>query len=196
MNAIPAIAPARGRRTLLLLLALLWAAPAAADELAAQAALCVTCHGENGLPADNTIPIINGQEYYYLYTQLKDFKAGRRANVVMSGIVQNLDREQMKALAQHFSAQSWPRTGYRTPEGVARQATAGLGAGQCVQCHLGGYEGSGAVPRLAGQFPTYLERTMLDLKGKIRGNAPDKSSLFRTYAEEDIVAMAEYLGGL
>ncbi len=37
---------------------------------------------------------------------------------------------------------------------------------------------------------------MLDLKGKIRGNAPDKSSLFRTYAEEDIVAMAEYLGGL
>ena len=196
MNAIPAIAPARGRRTLLLLLALLWAAPAAADELAAQAALCVTCHGENGLPADNTIPIINGQEYYYLYTQLKDFKAGRRANVVMSGIVQNLDREQMKALAQHFSAQSWPRTGYRTPEGVARQATAGLGAGQCVQCHLGGYEGSGAVPRLAGQFPAYLERTMLDLKGKIRGNAPDKSSLFRTYAEEDILAMAEYLGGL
>ena len=113
----------------------------------------------------------------------------------MSGVVQDLDKEQMKALAKHFSAQAWPHNAYRPPDGISGSATSALGAGQCVQCHLGGYEGSGAVPRLAGQLPAYLERTMLELKNKIRLNAPDKGSLFRTYGPDDIAVMAQYLAG-
>ena len=40
---------------------------------------------------------------------------------------------------------------------VAKAETA-TAAGQCVQCHLGGYEGNSRVPRLAGQKVSYLER--------------------------------------
>ncbi|MDH3452991.1 MAG: c-type cytochrome [Gammaproteobacteria bacterium] len=185
-----------GRGVLMILSAVLLAANVAAEELADQAALCETCHLENGQNTDTGVPIVHGQEYYYLYLQLKDFKAGRRANPIMNGIVQDLDKEQMKALATYFAGHSWPRTGYRASDVIDGKAKAGLSAGQCVQCHLGGYEGSGAVPRLAGQHPTYLERTMLEFKDKTRQNAPDKSSLLRTYQEEDIAAMAEYLGGL
>ena len=65
----------------------------------------------------------------------------------------------------------------------------------CVQCHLGGYEGNSRVPRLAGQHTAYLERTMLEFKNRIRMNAQAKGSLFATYDDVDIEALARYLAG-
>jgi cytochrome c553 len=139
-----------------LILWLLFLPSVQAVELTEKIEICAGCHGDNGLPAQKDIPIISGQEYYYLYVQLKDYKAGRRDAAV---------------------AQS--------------AATSGM----CVQCHLGGYEGSSRVPRLAGQQVAYLERTMLEFKNKIRMNAQAKGSLFATYGDEDIAAMARYLAG-
>ena len=68
-------------------------------------------------------------------------------------------------------------------------------AGQCVQCHLGGYEGDSRIPRLAGQYLEYLKNTMLDFKNKIRNNSPAKGSLLVSYSNDEIAAMAEYLAG-
>lgn len=167
-----------------------------ADELADTIGLCSGCHGAKGLPSDPTIPIIWGQEFYYLFVQLRDYKEGLRSNPIMSVIVQGLAEPRMRELAQHFSEKGWPRTGYRTPDGIETKAGRALGSGQCVQCHLGGYEGNSRVPRLAGQRTDYLERTMLDFKNKVRLNSPAKGSLLGTYEDADIAAMAMYLGGL
>jgi cytochrome c553 len=157
--------------------------------------LCVSCHGDGVPPEDPLIPIIAGQEYYYLYVQLRDYAAGRRENEIMSGIVVDLSKDEMKALAQHFSEQTWPETGFgASGESKLRGATA-ASAGQCPQCHLGGYNGNSRVPRLAGQTPTYLKATMLDFKYDRRNNAPDKSSLLESFPDEDIAAMAEFLAG-
>jgi len=183
--------------TALALFCLLVAPPVAADELLdVKLPLCVSCHGESGISEDGDIPILWGQEFYYLYVQLKDYKAGRRANEIMAEIVADLDREGMKALAQHFADQSWPGTAYRAPEDVESKALSALAAGQCVQCHLGGYEGNSRVPRLAGQQVDYLERTMLEFKNKVRLNSPAKGSLFAAYPDDQIKAMAQYLAGL
>ncbi len=170
--------------------------PASADGVESKATLCVSCHGENGLPSDPQIPIIAGQEFYYLYVQLKDYKAGRRANPIMQGIVAGLSKEEMQALAQHFADKPWPATGYQAPDTVTKVANPGLVAGQCVQCHLGGYEGNSRVPRLAGQQVGYLTHTMEQFKRKERLNSPAKNSLLKEYEAEAIAAMAEYLGGL
>ena len=180
-----------------LLLSVLLALPAAgrAEPPEEQLELCVACHGDDGRPTAPDIPIIWGQEFYYLYVQMKDYKAGRRENEIMSGIVADLSREEMKALAQHFAEQPWPSTVYRAPEGIAGQAESALGAGQCVQCHLGGYEGNSRVPRLAGQQTEYLERTMLEFKNKVRLNSPAKGSLLAAYPDGDITAMANHLAG-
>ena len=175
---------------------MLASAPAAPGELTEKITLCTSCHGDNGLPANPAIPIIWGQEFYYLYVQLKDYKAQRRANPVMGGIVADLDKQQMQALAQHFSEQPWPQTGYATPPDAVAPARSGLVAGQCVQCHLGGYEGNSRVPRLAGQQTTYLERTMTEFKTRVRLNSPAKGSLLAGYDDAVIAAMAGYLGGL
>jgi cytochrome c553 len=162
-----------------------------------QLELCTPCHGETGgEPLDPSFPIIAGQHLHYLYVQLKDFKAGRRANDIMGPISQELEKDQMLRLAEYFSLQSWPRTDYASdPEKAALGETATT-AGQCVQCHLGGYEGNSRVPRLAGQNPVYLERTMLDFKEKVRLNSAATSSLLKSFSDEQITGLAEFLGGM
>jgi cytochrome c553 len=170
---------------------------ATAAEIPAETlALCASCHGEAGVPTAADIPILWGQEFYYLYVQLKDYKAGLRANETMSGVVADLDKEAMQALAQHFSEQAWPSIGYTAPADEEGEALTALSAGQCVQCHLGGYEGNSRIPRMAGQQADYLKRTMQEFKNKIRLNSAAKGSLLASYSDDDIAAMARYLAGL
>ena len=157
---------------------------------------CFECHGENGASAQPEFPILAGQHLYYLYVQMRDFKAGRRANPEMQVIVAELSRDEMKSLAKYFSEQSWPNIGFRADPERARKGEIATVAGQCVQCHLGGYEGSSGTPRVAGQHPGYLEKTMRDFKTKVRANSPAKSSLMESYGTEDIAGMAEFLGNM
>lgn len=169
-------------------------APAAlADSLEDQVAVCATCHGENGMPVEPDTPILWGQEFYYLYVQLRDYNAGRRANEIMTGITAEMTKEEMQALAQYFADKPWPNTSFAASDAASSKGERALGAGQCSQCHLGGYNGNSRIPRLAGQQPHYLERTMLEFKNKVRLNAPDKGALMRAFSDEDIAAMAEIL---
>ncbi len=168
-------------------------APALAETVEEQAVVCAGCHGENGMPVQEDTPIIWGQEFYYLYVQLKDYNAGRRANDIMSGIATEMTKEQMQALAQYFAEKPWPATSFAASDAARSQGEKALGAGQCSQCHLGGYNGNSRIPRLAGQLPLYLERTMLEFKTKVRLNAPDKGALMRAFSDEEIAAMAEIL---
>lgn len=179
-----------------LILPLLASWPAQAVELDDKIEVCNGCHGDSGLPAQPDIPIIWGQEFYYLYVQLKDYQAGRRDNEFMTDIVADLSKKEMRALAQYFSEKSWPSIGYRTNGADVASAEVATNSGMCPQCHLGGYEGDSRVPRLAGQQPGYLERTMLEFKNRVRLNSQAKVSLFATYDDTDIGAMARYLAGL
>ena len=178
---------------LILFLFMPW--PAQAVDLNETIEVCTGCHGDNGLPTQSDIPIIWGQEFYYLYVQLKDYKAGRRDSEFMTDIIGDLSKEEMQALAQHFSEKKWPSNVFRANDTDVAIAESAVSSGMCVQCHLGGYEGSSRVPRLAGQQTAYLERTMLEFKNKIRMNAQAKGSLFATYDDADLGALARYLAG-
>ena len=185
---------------LTILLMLSWYHHANADEaeyasILIQIKQCAFCHGDNGATLQPTIPILSGQHFYYLYVQLKDFKSDLRKNNIMGPIASQLEKPQMKLLAKYFSEQDWPDIGYRANSAAEIQGETATGAGQCVQCHLGGYEGDSRIPRLAGQHPEYLIKTMTDFKYKNRLNSAAKSSLFVSYSEDDIKAMSEYLAG-
>ena len=189
------------RGVLSVFLILSWSHQASAADEAEYASIlpqtkqCAACHGENGSTLQPTIPILSGQHFYYLYVQLKDFKSGLRENAIMGPISAQFDKSQMKLLAKYYSEQDWPNLGYRADSAAEIQGETATGAGQCVQCHLGGYEGDSRIPRLAGQHPEYLQSTMSEFKHKKRMNSPAKSSLFVSYSEEDIKAMSEYLAG-
>jgi len=183
---------------LLCLTSALLSYPLAAQEVdvSAKVQVCFACHGPEGASTQANYPILAGQQEYYLYVQMKDFQAGRRENAEMAPMLANLTRDEMKAIAKYFAGQSWPRLEVTTdPEHMKAGRTAAA-AGQCPQCHLGGYNGNSRVPRLAGLHPEYLAKTMLDFKAKRRNNSPAKSSLMESFSEEDILAMAQYIGSL
>jgi len=179
--------------TVVVALLLLFGVDAGANGLAEKAEICAVCHGVAGLPTRPDVPIIWGQEFYYLYVQLKDYKAGRRHNAEMSGIAATLSKQEMRDLAQHFASQAWPATRFTAESADITRGESATAAGLCTQCHLGGYEGNSRIPRLNAQQAAYLERTMLEFKNKIRLNSAAKSSLMAAYGEEEIAAMARYL---
>jgi cytochrome c553 len=184
----------------LLLLALLGVADAMSGNASAEtfeekAAACAGCHGEQGKPPERDAPIIWGQQTGYLYIQLRDYKNGDRKNEAMNALAAEMSREEMLALAEHFSRKPWPRSEHRTPEAEVPRARRAIAAGQCVECHLAGYLGHSVIPRLAGQQFEYLRKTMIDFKTKTRANNSAMTDLFKTYSDEELAAMASYLAG-
>jgi len=157
--------------------------------------LCATCHGDNGIPKVPDSPIIWGQHQGYLYVELRDFKTGLRKSDIMQPIAAGMEKADMLALAKYFSEKEWPRTGYETNDADRSAGERIATAGMCTQCHLGGFLGTGTIPRTGGQTEAYLHKTLLDFKTRARGNNPDKSTLLASYSDEDLTAMARYLAG-
>jgi cytochrome c553 len=157
---------------------------------------CEVCHGESGASTQQQYPILAGQEFYYLYVQLKDFKSGLRSDPIMGPLASALDQDTMKLVATYFSEKQWPPTNISVDEQNSNTGRTVIAAGQCVACHLGAFHGNSRVPRLAGQHPDYLAKTMLDFKSRARNNAPDKGSLLATFTDEQLKAVAQYLGAL
>ena len=169
------------------------------DEFAAVAGLiktCEVCHGEFGASVQQQYPILAGQEFYYLYVQLKDFKSGLRADPIMGPLASVLEKEQMQLVAKYFSEQTWPKTDYVSTDARTQSGRTVITAGQCVACHLGAFHGNSRVPRLAGQHPDYLAKTMLDFKSKSRNNSPAKGSLLGSFEDQQISDVACYLSSL
>jgi cytochrome c553 len=178
--------------------ALLSAASAAwADAIADKAEVCGACHGEKGLPAESAIPIIWGQNEGYLYLELRDFQKGARKNDQMTPIAQSLSKEDALALAAYFAGKPWPKTG--APSATKADEAAAMTAIKsvvCGSCHLEQFQGDSSIPRLAGQQPDYLAKTMTEFRDRTRANNPGMSDLMNTVTPEQISAMSAYLAGL
>jgi len=74
---------------------------------------CSSCHGVNGSGFQNGKPMMGpkliGQSAEKLYKDLTDFKAGRKENMVMRGLLLKLNEEDLKRLADEigeFSARA------------------------------------------------------------------------------------------
>lgn len=165
-------------------------------EIAGLIKTCEVCHGAFGASEQQQYPILAGQEFYYLYVQLKDFKSGLREDPVMGPLASSLEKDTMQLVANYFSQQTWPNTEYVADERMAQSGKKVIVAGQCVACHLGAFHGNSRVPRLAGQHPDYLAKTMLDFKSKMRKNSPAKGSLLASFSDEEITDVACYLSSL
>jgi len=170
---------------------------ARADDIAEKAALCAACHGDKGMPLDASIPILWGQNEGYIYLELKDMKKGARKNDQMEGIVKDMSREDMLALAAYFAAKPWPTLPQpRAAKADLEHFDSMANSAGCTGCHQAGYIGAGTQPRLAGQSSAYLEKTMLDFRSGARANNSWMTDLLKTYSPEDVAQMARVLGGM
>lgn len=171
--------------------------PGAAETIEEKAAVCMACHGENGVPIDKSIPAIFGQNEGYIYIELRDMKKGARKNEQMAPIVGNMSRDDMFALAAYFTAKPWPNlTQPRASAGDAKRFASMAASAQCPQCHQAGYIGAGTQPHLAGQSLDYLTKTVLDFRSGARANNDWMRDLLRTFSEDDVKLMARVLAGM
>lgn len=170
---------------------------AGTDSIADKAAVCNACHGVSGVPISKEIPIIWGQHAGYIFLNLRDFQSGARKSEVMAPIATTLSSSDMLALGEYFEKKPWPDLEQpRSQADVAARAAAVAASGQCTSCHLSGFLGDSANPRLAGQSNDYLDKTMRDFHDGSRGNNPWMAALLKTFSDDDIDALAHYLGGL
>lgn len=76
------------------------------DGVSAEAApqACVSCHGADGISQLLDAPNLAGETNIYIDTQLKAFKRGQRQHDVMSEVAKNLSDDEIRALADWYSA--------------------------------------------------------------------------------------------
>jgi cytochrome c553 len=169
---------------------------AQAQNIEEKAQVCSACHGENGVPAEQSfpVPVIWGQNFGYLFAQLRDFKSGARKSEQMGAIAQTLDQADLMPLAQYFSKKPWPNLEQpRSPEdivGTIKRVNAGA---VCTSCHLRDLKGDTATPRLAGQTQAYLHKIMLDFASGTRSNNDGMTAFMKGLAAQDIAAVAAWL---
>jgi cytochrome c553 len=169
----------------------------AADDIEQKAQLCATCHGADGVPINNTTPVIWGQDEGYLYLQLRDFQKGTRKSPLMEPIVAGLEKQDMYDLATYFTNKKWPNLGQPSASAdVAAKAESAAKSIGCRGCHLDHFQGDGTTARLAGQWQEYLLSQMLAFRDGSRSNNPGMSDLMKATPKEDLEPLSKYLAGL
>jgi cytochrome c553 len=171
--------------------------PAQTDAVRAKAQVCVACHGPDGNSQNPAYPILAGQTWRYIYIELKDFKAGRRSDPVMSPIAQTLSPEDMIALGNFFAAQKPLPIAFQADGAKVEAGRKTSDAVLCPMCHLGGFVGQNDIPRVAGQYPQYVKKQLEDFKTRRRTNdAGNMTSVAATLSEQDIENLSQYIANL
>jgi len=167
--------------------------------------VCTVCHGADGNSPIPANPSLAGQHSTYIYKQLSDYKAGRRKNAVMSGMVSNLSDSDMRNLAAYFAAQK-PKPGTAQDRTLAaagqklyRGGVSDSRVPACAGCHSPNGAGIPAqFPRLAGQHRDYTSAQLQSFRSGERDN--DANAMMRTIAsrlsDKEITALSDYLSGL
>ncbi len=171
----------------------------------AKAAACAACHGADGNSTNPDWPKVAGQHPKYVEKQLMDFKAGRRVNAMMTGMVAPLSEQDMADLAAFYAAKA-PTGGFASEERVAlgekiyRGGNAATGVPACMSCHgpTGAGDPLGAIPALSGQHAKYIAAQLIAFREGERSNDPKAMmrDVARWMTREEIQAVAEYVAGL
>lgn len=180
-------------------------APAKPDPAKGQekAAMCAACHmsdGSRGAPAN---PILAGQHADYIVKQLTEFKAGKRANPIMSGMVAALNEEDMRNVAAFYSGKSaQPGTSrnkdlVQLGEKIYRGGIAAKQVPACAGCHSPNGAGIPAqYPRVAGQHAEYSEAQLVAFRSGQRANSTQMAAIAARLSDNEIKAIADYMAGL
>jgi cytochrome c553 len=171
--------------------------------------ICVACHGADGTSPLANFPHIAGQNPEYIEKQIVNFKKGLREDPTMTAMAASVPDEEVANVAAWFAQQQ-----IRTPATPAQDKSADVitrgkklwragdlarGVPACAACHGASGHGIPAqYPRLAGQFPEYIETQLKNFRTETRTNDPE--SMMQVIAgklsDKDIEAVSHYAAGL
>jgi cytochrome c553 len=165
--------------------------------------VCAACHNADGNSVITLNPKLAGQHPEYLVKQLTEFKSGKRANAVMSGMAAMLSDEDMKGVAAYFSNQNLVLGKAKTNgagslgEKIYRGGIASTNVPACAACH--GANGAGIpkqFPRLGGQHSDYTLAQLRTFRTGERANAPMMMAIATKMTDSEMAAVADYIQGL
>jgi cytochrome c553 len=70
------------------------------------AALCTSCHGQDGIAIAPMYPSLAGQHIDYLARAIDEYQTGGRKNPIMKGFAANLSAQDIAAITKYFSSQT------------------------------------------------------------------------------------------
>ncbi len=165
--------------------------------------VCAACHAADGNSVVTLNPKLAGQHPEYLEKQLTEFKSGKRANAVMSGMAASLSDAEIKELAAYFAAkklnpgQAATNGAGSVGEKIYRGGVAATGVPACAACH--GPNGAGLpkqFPRLGGQHADYTLAQLKAFRTGERTNAPMMMAIAVKMTDAEMAAVADYIQGL
>lgn len=173
------------------------------SQSAAQKAIttCQNCHGPGGNSVVATFPRLNGQKADYIDAQLKGFRGHTRSDphamAYMWGMASQLDDALIAELAKYFAAESPtpPQSGGALAAEGQKIYSSGAppdGVPPCQACHGAHGEGSGIIPRLAGQHADYLKKQLEAFRSTLRENAIMHANT-ANMTDREIEAVVSYL---
>lgn len=168
-----------------------------------KAAVCASCHGNNGNSLVAMYPKLAGQSATYLVKQLKEFKEGARKNAIMAGMAAGLSEQDRIDIASYFSSQKVSQgTGKHNELGKKLYfgGNAKRGVPACVACH--GVNGEGMAkagfPAVANQNVEYLQNQIKLFHSGERTN--DKNGIMRGVTKKlknkQAAALAQYMSSM
>ena len=166
-------------------------------------AVCAACHAADGNSTTPVNPKLAQQHPEYLVKQLQEFKSGKRANAVMSGMVAALSDEDMRNIA-YWLASKQAKPGFAKDrdtvalgERIYRGGIADRQVAACAGCHSPNGAGIPAqYPRLSGQHADYTTAQLTAFRDGARKNSAQMSGVAAKMNDREIKAVADYIAGL
>ena len=166
-------------------------------------AVCAACHGADGNSGTPANPKLAQQHPEYLVKQLQEFKSGKRANAVMSGMAATLSDADMKNIAYWLSSKT-AKPGFAKDkelvalgERIYRGGIADRQIAACAGCHSPNGAGIPAqYPRLGGQHADYTAAQLTGFRDGIRKNALQMTQVAAKLNDREIKAVSDYIAGL
>ena len=179
------------------------AKPDLAKGQATSTTVCAACHTNDGSRGSPANPILQGQHPEYLVKQLSEFKSGKRANAVMSGMAAILTEADMKNVAAFYAGKT-AKPGFAKNkelvtlgEKIYRGGIADRMIPACAGCHSPTGAGLPAqYPRLAGQHADYTEAQLVAFRSGVRKNSAPMMGVAAKLNDREIKAVADYIAGL
>jgi cytochrome c553 len=188
------------------------AKPDLAKGEASYAAVCASCHGADGNSGAPAYPKLAQQHAEYTVKQLQEFKSGKRANAIMSGMAAALSDADMVNISAWLATKKATNNFAKEKdlvvlgERIYRGGVADRQIAACAGCHSPTGAGiPSQYPRLSGQHADY---TMAQLnafrehgnKGNGanvgRGNSAQMSGVAAKLNDREIKAVSDYIAGL
>ena len=165
--------------------------------------VCAACHAADGNSVIGANPKLAGQHPEYLVKQLTEFKSGKRANAVMSGMSAALSDEDMRNIGFWLASQK-PAAGAAKDkdlvalgERIYRGGIADRQIAACAGCHSPNGAGIPAqYPRLSGQHAEYTATQLKSFRSGERKNSAQMTGVAAYLTDKEITAVSDYIAGL